>query len=86
MELEKRILDILKASGVHIFHSDFELTASGNIGGILSSNDFQGLDEISRQELVWGKLKSKLTEDESRHIVSLITVTPEEEQMFKQEA
>jgi hypothetical protein len=44
------------------------------------------MDETARQELVWGKLKSKLTEDECRHIVSLITVTPEEEKMFRQEA
>ena len=86
MDLEKRILEVLNASGVHIFHSDFEFTTSGNIGGILSSNDFSGMDETARQELVWDKLKSKLTEDERRHIVSLITVTPEEEKMFKQSA
>ena len=86
MELEKRILEVLNAAGVHIFHSDFELSPTGNVGGILTSNDFSGLDELSRQELVWAKLKSELTEDEQRHIVSLITVTPEEEKMFKQEA
>ena len=44
------------------------------------------MDEIQRQEFVWDKLKSKLTEDEQQHIVSLITVTPAEEIMFKQEA
>jgi acid stress-induced BolA-like protein IbaG/YrbA len=86
MELEKRILEVLNASGVHILHSDFELSATGNVGGILSSDDFSGMDETARQELVWNKLKSKLTEDERRHIVSLITVTPDEEAMFKQEA
>jgi acid stress-induced BolA-like protein IbaG/YrbA len=86
MDLEKRILEVLNTSGVHIFHSDFEFTASGNIGGILSSDNFYGMDETARQELVWDKLKSKLTEDECRHIVSLITVTPEEEKMFRQEA
>jgi hypothetical protein len=57
---------------IHIFHSDFELSAAGNVGGILTSNDFSGMDETARQELVWDKLKSKLTEDERRHIVSLI--------------
>jgi acid stress-induced BolA-like protein IbaG/YrbA len=86
MELEKRILEVLDASGVHIFHSNFELSATGNIGGILTSNDFSGLDEIERQELVWDKLKNKLTKNEQEHIVSLITVTPDEEKMFKQEA
>lgn len=86
MELEKRILEVLNAAGVHIFHSDFELSPSGNVGGIITSGDFVGMDETARQELVWDKLKSKLTEDERRHIVSLITVTPDEETMFKQEA
>lgn len=43
------------------------------------------MDETARQELVWSKLKVKLTEDERGHIVSLITVTPDEEKMFKQE-
>jgi acid stress-induced BolA-like protein IbaG/YrbA len=86
MELKEKIVKILNASGVHIFHSDFELSAAGNIGGILCSNDFSGMDETARQELVWEKLKSKLTEDERRQIISLITVTPDEEKLFKQDA
>jgi acid stress-induced BolA-like protein IbaG/YrbA len=86
MELEKRILEILNNSGIHIFHSDFELTATGNVGGILTSDSFKGLDEVARQELVWEKLQTNLSEEELQHIVSLITVTPDEEKLFKQEA
>ena len=86
MELEQKILEALNASGVKILHSGFELTATGNIGGVLTSDAFSGMDETERQKLVWGKLKSRLTEDDRRHIISLITVTPEEEKMFKQEA
>jgi acid stress-induced BolA-like protein IbaG/YrbA len=85
MELDNKIIDILNSSGIKIYRSDFEFTTSGNIGGILISEAFQGMDETARQELVWSKLKLKLTEDERRHIVSLITVTPDEEKMFKQE-
>ena len=85
MELANKIIVVLNASGIKIYHSDFEVTPTGNIGGILISEVFQGMDETARQELVWSKLKLKLTEDERRHIVSLITVTPDEEKMFKQE-
>lgn len=86
MELKQKIVAILNAAGILIVHSDFEDTATGNVGGILTSASFKGLDEVARQELVWEKLKTNLSEEELQHIVSLITVTPDEEKMFKQEA
>lgn len=86
MELETRIVDILNASGVPIVHFSFEKKENGNIGGILTSGTFEGMDEIERQELVWDKLKAKLSQEEQSHIMSLITVTPEEEKIYKQEA
>lgn len=86
MELETRIVEILNASGVTIVHFAFDKTDNGNVGGILTSGTFEGMDEIGRQELVWDKLKGKLSQEEQSHIVSLITVTPEEEKIYKQEA
>jgi acid stress-induced BolA-like protein IbaG/YrbA len=86
MGLENKIVEILNASGVVIVHSSFDKTDNGNVGGILTSGTFQGMDEIERQELVWEKLKAKLSPEEQKHIVSLITVTPEEEKIYKQEA
>lgn len=61
MELNEKILEALNSSGVRIINFDFELSEKGNIGGILISNDFAPLDELQRQELVWSKLKLKLT-------------------------
>jgi acid stress-induced BolA-like protein IbaG/YrbA len=85
MELKQKILEALNESGMKIVNFEFEQTATGKIGGILTSDDFIGMDEIERQEFVWGKLKLKLTEDECHHIISLITVTSKEERMFRQE-
>jgi acid stress-induced BolA-like protein IbaG/YrbA len=85
MELEGKIVEILNASGVAIVHSSFDKSDNGNVGGILISGCFEGMDETERQELVWDKLKEKLSAEEQRRIASLITVTPEEEKTYKQQ-
>jgi acid stress-induced BolA-like protein IbaG/YrbA len=85
-ELRSKILRALNESDVPISDSSFEFSERGNIGGILISSAFTDMDETDRQTLVLSKLKQKLTEDDLQHIVSLITVTPYEDSLFKKQA
>ena len=76
MDLKTKVRRALKELPLRELKIDLERTASGKIAGVLVSPSFQGHDQIDRQEMIWGKLKQRLTEAEQLEVVSLITVTP----------
>ncbi len=57
---------------------ELELNAEGNkLGLIIVSSDFEGLNRVKRQQLVYSKLNDKIQSGEI-HAVSMRTLTPEE--------
>ncbi len=56
-----------------------KLKEDNGILGMVISQRFEGLEPIERLNMVWKVLNEKLTLQESRQIVTLLAVTPEEE-------
>jgi acid stress-induced BolA-like protein IbaG/YrbA len=55
-----------------------EETPSGNIGGYVVSDRFDGQSQIERQESLWGELRLRVSPETLHHIVSILTMTPAE--------
>ncbi|MFB3894146.1 MAG: hypothetical protein ACE15C_19250 [Phycisphaerae bacterium] len=51
---------------------------SGKIGGVLVWKQFEGLDQVDRQEKVWNLLRQHLSMDEQSRLSLMITLTPDE--------
>lgn len=68
------------ASGIATPEFDLEETPGGKIGGFIISPTFVGKSQIERQNMVWDYLDSHLDKEQILHIVSLVTVTPDEAQ------
>ena len=47
--------------------------------GIVTSRRFRRMDTMKRQDLIHDILSSGLTEEERRHVLLIVAVTPEEE-------
>lgn len=56
-----------------------QLRDDDGIIGIVTSRRFRGMDSMKRQDLFHDLLSSRFTEDEQRHILLIVGVTPEEE-------
>ena len=79
MELKKELEDVLrKAPALADSKIDLEDTTSGRVGGFIISGSFGGMDQTSRQDLVWDHLEKELKPELQVKIVSLLTLTPEE--------
>jgi hypothetical protein len=66
------------ASGIAKPEFELEETPNGKVGGFIISPTFVGKSQIERQNMVWDYLDEKLDKEKILHIVSLVTVTPDE--------
>jgi|APCry1669188970_1035186.scaffolds.fasta_scaffold427548_1 acid stress-induced BolA-like protein IbaG/YrbA len=66
------------ASGIATPQLELEETPNGKVGGFIISPTFVGKSQIERQNMVWDYLDGHLNRDQILHIVSLVTVTPDE--------
>ena len=68
------------ASGIMTPEFELEETPMGKVGGFIISPTFAGKSQIERQNLIWDYLDHELDKTQILHIVTLVTVTPEEAQ------
>ncbi len=80
MELKEELETLISnpESGIATPEFDLEEIPGGKVGGFIISPSFVGKSQIERQDLVWDYLDSSLDKDKILHIVSLVTVTPDE--------
>ena len=74
---ELEILLTNPESGIQTPKFDLEET-NGKVGGFIISPTFEGMTQIERQNLLWDYLDAKLDREKILHIVSLVTITPDE--------
>jgi acid stress-induced BolA-like protein IbaG/YrbA len=76
-DLPKKLKSILRKK----FPTPDEVSIRTNDGviAIVVSEQFEGRDDLDRQDLVWNLLNQELTRDERRQIAIIVTVTPREE-------
>ena len=74
--LETLIKD--RASGIAAPELELEEAANGKVGGFVISTTFAGKPQLERQNMLWDYLDHTLNPDQVLHIVSLVTLTPEE--------
>jgi stress-induced morphogen len=55
------------------------LRESDGIIGIVTSKRFRRMDTMKRQDLIHDVLTTNLSEEERRHVLLIVCVTPEEE-------
>ena len=67
------------ASGIATPEFNLEETPSGKVGGFVISPTFVGKSQLERQNMLWDYLDDNLNQEQILHIVSLVTVTPDED-------
>ena len=72
-ELSTLLLDRLPGAKI-----EFKFGSESRIGGIIISQQFEGLSQLDRQRLLWEHLDSKLPEAKRQRIMALLTMTPDE--------
>ncbi len=82
MGLKEKLENLINNSACDIEEPEFDLqeTPGGKVGGFIISPTFVGMSQIERQNMVWDYLDKNLDKREILHIVSLVTVTPEEDE------
>ena len=82
MGLKETLMKLISKDASPIKDSKFNLqeTRGGKVGGFIISPTFVGMSQIERQNMVWDYLDKNLDKREILHIVSLVTVTPEEDE------
>jgi len=80
MALKEELTILLSdpASGIQGPKLDLEEGPNGKVGGFIISPTFEGKSQIERQNMLWDYLDARLDPEKARHIVSLVTITPEE--------
>ena len=78
--LEELIRNLITspASRIQTPEFDLEKTRNGKVGGFIISPTFAGMPQIERQNMLWDYLDAHLDRDQLLHVVSLVTVTPDE--------
>jgi stress-induced morphogen len=56
-----------------------DLRDADRIIGVVTSKRFRRKDAMQRQDLIHDILATRLTEEERRHVLMIVAVTPEEE-------
>jgi acid stress-induced BolA-like protein IbaG/YrbA len=77
MALTRKLKRILEEQFPH--PDKVDLREDDGIIGVVTSKRFRRMDTMQRQDLVHDILASHLTEEERRHILLIVGVTPEEE-------
>ena len=80
MALKEKIETLISDSASKIAEPEFDLeeTSGGKVGGFIISATFVGKSQVERQNMLWDYLDDKLDKEQILHIVSLVTVTPDE--------
>ena len=80
MAIENRLKELMKdpACPIKEVICDLEPASNGKVGGFIISPTFKGMPQIERQNMVWNYLDHNLNQQQILHIVSLVTVTPDE--------
>ncbi len=52
---------------------------AAKIGGLLIAPQFEGIEQIDRQEQLWSKLRGALSPTEQMKITAILTLTPDEQ-------
>ena len=47
------------------------------------SDRFEGMDDLDRQDVVWGRLEAKLDREEQRSVSIVVALTPKEREFHK---
>ncbi len=76
--MEETVRAALVAAGFTTDQIQLEVTQRGNVGGFVISPRFAGQSQVERQEALWAILSHELTADQLQHIVSILTMTPDE--------
>lgn len=76
--MEEEVRAALIAAGFTDDQIQLEATQRGNVGGFVISPQFAGQPQIERQRELWETLRRRLTPDQLHHIVSILTMTPDE--------
>ncbi len=82
MALKETLMKLISKDASPIKDSKFDLdeTSGGKVGGFIISATFVGMSQIERQNMLWDYLDDNLGKEEILHIVSLVTVTPDEDE------
>lgn len=79
MPFKDELIAAMTAPGSVIAAPSFDLEeTAGKVGGFVVSRTFAGMPQIDRQDLLWRYLDKVFTREQTRQIISLVTVTPEE--------
>ena len=80
MPLKDELETLIKSSesGIDAPELELEETSNGKVGGVVISPTFAGKPQLDRQNMLWDFLDHHLGRDQILHIVSLVTLTPDE--------
>ena len=80
MALKEKLVTLISNPESKIENPEFDLEEmpGDKVGGFIISATFVGKSQIERQNLVWDYLDDNLDKEQILHIVSLVTVTPDE--------
>jgi acid stress-induced BolA-like protein IbaG/YrbA len=80
---EQKVRNILrlqfKGEGIQFHHDPGE-----RIYGFIISEKFEGLDFLTRHEMIWSVLRSHLTPEEQQQIIGFLEYTPAEEKFYSE--
>lgn len=77
-ELIDKIKGILQAGFPNAVVELEQAVPSTKVAGLLICPDFEGVEQIERQDLLWNVLSKNLTRPEQLQITAILTLTPEE--------
>ena len=82
MALKETLMKLISKDASPIKKPEFDLkeTPGDKVGGFIISATFVGMSQIERQNMLWDYLDDNFDKEEILHIVSLVTVTPEEDE------
>lgn len=80
MQLKEKIITLINDpnSGIETPEFDLEKSPDGKVGGFIISPTFKDKSQTDRQKMVWDYLEDNLNQEQVPCIVTLVTVTPDE--------
>jgi acid stress-induced BolA-like protein IbaG/YrbA len=77
-DLKERVIIVIQNAGYTIDLDGLEVLSSGNIGGFISSPQFEGVSDLERQNKIWKALEDGLRKDDLIKISGIMAMTPQE--------
>jgi acid stress-induced BolA-like protein IbaG/YrbA len=78
MKLKDKVKRVLEALPLSKLEVEFESDTGYRIIAVVTSKDFEGMDEAERQRIVWAQLMDHLDDREQREIEFVHTMAPSE--------